>query len=72
MENENNGTRALRKPLTEGRCEDCLYYDTDEDGEPECRLALDEDEYYALLQNRRPTCPYFRYYDEYKSVQKQI
>lgn len=62
-------TKPQKKPAPAGRCEDCVYYDTDEDGVAECCLSLDEDEYYRALHNS--TCPYFRFYDEYKSVQKQ-
>ena len=40
-----------KKPAA--RCEDCEFYDYDEN-----------------WQTGR--CPYFRYYDEYKSVHKQI
>ena len=53
------------------RCEDCLYYDQDEDGEYFCTVSLDEDEYYRYTQGQTKTCPYYRYYDEYKSVAKQ-
>ena len=41
------------------RCEDCVYFDYDED-----ELAL-------LTRDGAKSCPYFRFYDEYKSVQKQ-
>ncbi len=54
-----------------GRCEDCLYYDMDEDGEYACTVSLDEDEYYRYTQGMTEGCPYYRYYDEYKSVAKQ-
>ena len=32
---------------------------------------MDEDEYLAFLTNKNDNCPYYKYYDEYKSVQKQ-
>ncbi len=53
------------------RCEDCLYYDTDDEGEYACTMSLDEDEFYRYTQGMTKDCPYYRYYDEYKSVQKQ-
>ena len=53
-------------------CESCVYYDYDEDYEDYiCRVNLDEDEYLRFSQKAVKSCPYYRYYDEYKSVQKQ-
>ena len=53
-------------------CETCVYYDYDEDYEDyTCRVNLDEDEYLRFSQKAVKSCPYYRYYDEYKSVQKQ-
>ena len=61
-----------KKKRVIGRCEDCLYYDVDdESGEWECRVAMDEDEYYRYTQHDTAGCPYYRYYDEYKSVAHQ-
>lgn len=34
-------------------------------------MSLDEDEYARFVQGRTADCPYFKFYDEYKSVQKQ-
>lgn len=63
--------KTEKKPI-EARCEDCLYYDiADESGEYECTVSLDEDDYYRYLTGGTKHCPYFRYYDEYKSVAKQ-
>ena len=59
------------KKKPQSRCECCLYYEFDESfGCMACSITLDEDE---ALHYSRPgsTCPYFRWYDEYKSVQKQ-
>ena len=54
-------------------CESCLYYDYDEEWETEiCTLDLDEDEMVSFLTGTQKACPYYRYYDEYKSVHKQI
>ncbi len=56
----------------EADCEHCLYFDYDEELEEDvCRMNLDEDEYASMLQGKKNRCPYFRFYDEYKSVQKQ-
>ena len=53
-------------------CETCLYFDFDEEWQEEiCQLSLDEDEMERLASGRYPSCPYYRFYDEYKFVQKQ-
>lgn len=60
-----------KKNGAKGRCECCLYYEFDEEfGFMACSVPLDEDE---AFHYSRPgsACPYFRWYDEYKSVQKQ-
>ena len=54
------------------RCEDCMYFDYDEEYESEvCKMDLDEDEMEKYMISNRAVCPFFRFYDEYKSVQKQ-
>lgn len=56
-----------------GRCEDCEFYDYDEYVDAYvCSMSLDEDEMANFLQSRTGNCPYYRKYDEYKSVHKQI
>lgn len=53
-------------------CDDCLYYDFDDDMDGYvCTVSLDEDEAVEFLGGGRNRCPYYRFYDEYKSVQKQ-
>ena len=53
-------------------CENCEYYDYDEEYEDYiCTQNLDEDEMSRFMQSSYRSCPYFKYYDEYKSVQKQ-
>ncbi len=53
-------------------CDICLYYDYDEEmGEEVCTQHLDEDEMARYMAGSYKSCPYFRAYDEYKSVQKQ-
>lgn len=55
-----------------GNCEDCVFYDYDEDWDSYvCTMNLDEDEMVRFLSGDNRSCPYYRYYDEYKSVQKQ-
>lgn len=54
-------------------CESCEFYDYDEyEDAYVCQMKLDEDEMYRFLQGKNQSCPYYRYYDEYKSVHKQI
>ena len=54
-------------------CESCEFYDYDEYyGEYTCRMNLDEDEMVNYLSRNTAHCHYYRYYDEYKSVHKQI
>ena len=57
----------------ESNCESCVFYDYDEDWDSYvCTMNLDEDEMVRFLAGRTRSCPYYRFYDEYKSVQKQI
>lgn len=56
-----------------GRCEECEFYDYDEELDAYvCQVSLDEDEMISFISGQTGRCPYFRYYDEYKSVHKQI
>ena len=52
-----------------GACDSCEYYDEEDEC---CSLSLDEDEAAEFLSGRLRECKYYKYYDEYKSVQKQI
>ncbi len=53
-------------------CESCMYYDWDDLCEDyTCGLYLDEDEMIRFMQHPYSSCPYYKYYDEYKMVQKQ-
>jgi hypothetical protein len=72
MEKDVKKTAATPKYAT-GNCESCEFYDFDEEwGEYVCSMSLDEDEMIDFLGGNTRTCPYYRYYDEYKSVHKQI
>lgn len=54
-------------------CETCVFYDYDEDYDTyACQMNLDQDEMGQFLSRQVRACPYYRFYDEYKSVQKQI
>ena len=54
-------------------CESCEFYDYDEyTDEYACTMKLDEDDMVRYLSGRTAACPYYRFYDEYKSVHKQI
>ena len=65
----NKEQKSLRSA---GRCEDCEFYDFDEEWEEYvCSMSLDEDEMINFLSRNTGRCPYYRYYDEYKSVRKQ-
>ena len=61
----------------QGICEECEFYDvvTDDDrdlGEKICHADFDEDDYRQfLLSDSHRGCPYFKPYDEYKTVAKQ-
>jgi hypothetical protein len=75
MERKENGavkkTAAVKKQ-TAPNCETCTFYDYDEDyDEYYCRANLDQDDLARLGASSRAVCPYYRLYDEYKSVRKQ-
>ena len=54
------------------KCESCEYYDYDELTESyQCMMSLDEDEMVRFMSKHTKECPYFKFYDEYKFVQKQ-
>ena len=60
-----------KKPAV--NCETCVFYDYDEDYDCySCQMNLDQDEMGLFLSGQTRACPYYRFYDEYKSVQKQI
>lgn len=54
-------------------CESCVFFDYDEDLDANvCTVNLDQDEMEGFISGRTRQCPYYRFYDEYKSVHKQI
>ena len=69
MQTKNNKDYTARGG---GSCESCEFYDFDEEwGEYVCSMSLDEDEMIDFLSRNTGRCPYYRFYDEYTSVQKQ-
>ena len=64
---------AEKAKAKQTNCESCVFYDYDEDYDCYvCNMNLDEDEMARFLSGTHSACPYYRYYDEYKSVHKQI
>ena len=64
---------SKNKVIKASNCESCEFYDYDEEYEEYvCCARLDQDEMASFLAGRTQRCPYYRFYDEYKSVQKQI
>ena len=57
----------------EANCESCEFYVYDDYTDSyTCNMNLDEDEMGKFLTGSTRGCPYYRYYDEYKSVRRQI
>lgn len=54
-------------------CENCMNFVYDEEYECyTCLMNFDEDDVSRFVRNTPKPCPYFRYGDEYKIVNKQI
>ena len=54
-------------------CESCEFYQYDDYTDAYCcTMSLDEDEMASYISGLTRECKYYRFYDEYKSVQKQI
>ncbi len=54
-------------------CESCQFYEYDEYTDTYCcTLNLDEDEMAQFVGGFNFDCKYYKFYDEYKSVQRQI
>ncbi|NLL80756.1 MAG: hypothetical protein GX231_00445 [Tissierellia bacterium] len=53
-------------------CDNCVYYDFDDELDYYvCMMKLDQDEMEQFMNYRFDNCPYFKLYDEYKTVKKQ-
>ena len=64
----------MEKKVKTPTCETCEFYDWDEDYEEYvCRQHMDQDEAYAYhsMRSSQRGCPFYRYHNEYKTVQKQ-
>ncbi len=64
----------MKQKNTAPACETCEFYDWDSDYETYvCTQRMDQDDAYAyhISRSNRSGCPYYRYYDEYKTVRKQ-
>lgn len=67
--NNNKGT----KKMIDGTCDTCEFYDYDEYLDAYyCKVNLDQDDRERYMTVKNFSCPYYRFYDEYKSVNKQI
>lgn len=63
----------MEKKRMQSNCESCEFYDYDEELDAYvCDVALDQDELADFMGRNTGRCPYYRFYDEYKSVHKQI
>ncbi len=57
---------------TNSQCETCAYYDYDDEIQDYiCTVSLDEDEIIRFSYGKKYNCPHYKFYDEYKFVQKQ-
>ncbi len=62
----------MKKPV-QTNCESCEFYDYDPLLDAYvCNNRLDQDEQFAFLTASAQRCPYYRFHDEYKTVEKQI
>ena len=72
MEKKTSAKKYIPPRPKETSCESCMYFDYDQQTDTDiCTLDLDEDEMVDFMTGRSSACPYYRYYNEYKSVQKQ-
>lgn len=71
-EKQRDGVERKVKKTPQAACETCVHFDWDDwYQEYVCTQDLDEDEMVRYLAGSFSACPYYRFYDEYKSVQKQ-
>ncbi len=68
---EKKEKKTIKKKMAKS-CDTCEFYVFDEEyQEYVCDISLDQDEYEQISKGLMRDCPYYRFYDEYKSVQKQ-
>ena len=63
-----------KKPKKSFNCEDCMYYEYDEEYEDYycSQSCLDEDDLAKMAEDSRFVCPFYRVGNEYTIVKKQI
>lgn len=55
------------------RCDECAYFEYDEDEEAYfCSADMDEDDVARLYESKYAVCPFYRNGDEYAVVRHQI
>ena len=54
------------------RCDECTYYEYDEDETYYCGVNMDEDDYARLMGNSKSECPFYRNNNEYEVVKHQM
>ena len=60
MEKKNADIQSNKKAPV-GRCEECEFYDYDEEVDAYvCQVSLDEDEMISFISGQTGRCPYFR------------
>ncbi len=58
--------------MAKDRCEYCEHYLYDDEyDEYYCDVSLDEDEMEEYMKGSEVSCGFFKFYDEYKMVEKQ-
>ena len=58
--------------MADCQCEFCAYYNYNEAFDDyECEVNLDEDDLARFMSGNDSSCPYFRFSDDYKIVEKQ-
>ena len=63
---------VTKRKMSNGSCEYCAHYLYDDEyDEYYCDVSLDEDEMEAYMRGNSVSCGFFKFYDEYKMVEKQ-
>ena len=71
-ENKTDNKKKAAVKKVQSNCETCEFYDFDEYLMTyTCDMKLDQDEMLDFIHGNASYCPYYRFYDEYKSVAKQ-
>ena len=64
--------KKAKKREAATNCDSCVYYDyNEEDDMYECRVDLDEDEFYRAFATPKARCPYYRQGDDYTLARRQ-